>query len=246
MLGGWWVSSYFQMGGLALVAASAIWVIVSITLHELAHGWAAINRGDMTPIHTGHMTWNPLVHMGMTSLIVFAITGIAWGLMPIDPSRMRGRYAEAFVALAGPLMNLALAIICIIGGGVALALLTDAQLDHLLEQFRSDPVQLDLGPRSPIAARIAVFCGVGGMLNIILFVFNLLPCPPLDGSRIIASFSRAYREFMTTQGGQFVSMIVFILAFFFAGTVIRGIGMFGTFLGMSAVYAMLKLVGFGP
>jgi Zn-dependent protease len=240
MFGGWWVSNFYQMGGPALVAAWAIWVIVSITLHELAHGWAAINRGDMTPIHTGHMTWNPLVHMGLTSIIVFAITGIAWGLMPIDPTRMRGRYAEAFVAFAGPLMNLVLAIICIIGGGVALAMLTDAQFD----QFRDK--MFGVGPNTPIAARIAMFCGVGAMLNISLFLFNLLPCPPLDGSRIIACFSNAYRNFLMTQGGQFLSMIVFVLAFVLSGPVIFGVGMVGTVIGMGGIYAVLKLVGVGP
>lgn len=240
MLGGWWVSNYYQMGGLALVAAWAIWVIVSITLHELAHGWAAINRGDMTPIHTGHMTWNPLVHMGMTSLIVFAITGIAWGLMPIDPSRMRGRYAEAFVALAGPLMNLALAIFCIICGGVAIAMLTAAQFDQYRDNF------LRVGPDTPIAAKMVMFFGVGATLNIALFFFNLLPCPPLDGSRIISSFSDAYRSFLQTQGGQFLSMIVFLIAFFFSGPFIFGFAVLVAMFGMGIISMVLKLIGVGP
>lgn len=240
MFGGWWVSNFYQMGGPALVAAWAIWVIVSITLHELSHGWAAVNRGDMTPIHTGHMTWNPIVHMGVTSLIIFAITGIAWGLMPIDPTRMRGRYAEAFVAFAGPLMNMALALICIIGGAFALAMLTDAQFTQYSKNF------LLVGPDSPLAARIAMFCGVGAMLNITLFLFNLLPCPPLDGSRIIACFSTAYRNFLMTQGGQFMSMIVFVLAFVLSGPVIFTVGLFGMMIGMGSLYALLKLVGVGP
>lgn len=62
-----------------MVAGYALIVIFSITLHELAHGWAAIWQGDRTPIETGHMTWNPLVHMGWASLLMFAIVGIAWG-----------------------------------------------------------------------------------------------------------------------------------------------------------------------
>ncbi|MBT5381502.1 MAG: site-2 protease family protein, partial [Phycisphaerae bacterium] len=86
------------------------WVLLSITLHELAHGWAAIWEGDKTPIETGHMSANPVVHMGRFSLIVFALIGFAWGLMPVRPWRFRhGRLGEAIVAIAGPAMNLALA-----------------------------------------------------------------------------------------------------------------------------------------
>jgi hypothetical protein len=88
-----------------------VWVIGSIVLHELAHGWAAIRLGDTTPRDLGHMTWNPLVHMGGFSLVVFAVIGIAWGMMPVDPSRLRGRYGDALVALAGPAMNIVLAAV---------------------------------------------------------------------------------------------------------------------------------------
>ena len=79
----------YDSGGLAAVLGWVFWVIFSICLHELAHGWAAIWQGDRTPRETGHMTMNPMVHMGGASLIVFALVGIAWGLMPTDPSRYR-------------------------------------------------------------------------------------------------------------------------------------------------------------
>lgn len=113
----WWVSAYWEADP-ALLVSWVFWVIVSIVLHELAHGWVAIRLGDRTPIETGRMTWNPLVHMGQTSLIVFALVGIAWGMMPVNPSSLRGRYGDAWVSLAGPAMNLALALVLIVLGGI--------------------------------------------------------------------------------------------------------------------------------
>ena len=79
-------------------------------LHELAHGWAAIWLGDQTPVRQGRMTGNPLVHMGPWSLLMLAVAGIAWGQMPIDRTRLRGRHGEAIVAAAGPAMNVLLAL----------------------------------------------------------------------------------------------------------------------------------------
>ena len=66
--------------------AVVLTVVVSIVLHELAHGWMAMKLGDPTPRLEGRMTGNPLVHMGPWSLLALALAGIAWGSMPIDPS----------------------------------------------------------------------------------------------------------------------------------------------------------------
>ena len=111
----WWMHAVYDSGGLAAVLGWVFWVIFSICLHELAHGWAAIWQGDRTPRETGHMTMNPMVHMGGASLIVFALVGIAWGLMPTDPSRYRwGRRGRIAVAAAGPLMNLLIAVVSLL------------------------------------------------------------------------------------------------------------------------------------
>ncbi len=64
-------------------------MIISVTLHELAHGFAALSQGDDTPRQTGHMTLNPIVHMGWESIIFLAIGGISWGQMPVNPRKFR-------------------------------------------------------------------------------------------------------------------------------------------------------------
>lgn len=191
---GWWVSDLLGQGAIALLVSWVVWVIGSICLHELAHGWAAIRQGDDTPLITGHMTWNPLVHMGGVSLIAFALVGIAWGAMPVTPYKLRGRHAEAIVAVAGPAMNIALAIVSMILGGLWVRYGT----------FAGDPLY----------GNVQVFFRAGVFLNLILAVFNLLPVPPLDGSRILSHYHRGYRELMANPQTQTVAFIILVVIFF--------------------------------
>ena len=195
---GWWIADLLGSGQGALLVSWAVWVIGAICLHELAHGWAAIRCGDDTPTLSGHMTWNPLVHMGPMSLLMFALVGIAWGAMPVTPYKMRGRHAEALVALAGPAMNIALAIGAAILGGIWLS----------YGGFAGDPMYQN----------VQVFFRAGVFLNLILAGFNLLPIPPLDGSRILSHYHRGYRELMGNPQAQTVAFIILIVIFFqFAG-----------------------------
>src|SRR5262245_39838763 len=124
----WWVADAWNAGPIHLLAW-VFWVIFSIVLHELAHGWTAIRCGDRTPIETGHMTWNPVVHMGQASLVMFALVGIAWGAMPINPANFRGRYDNARVALAGPSMNVLLFVIALLVCGLVTAYGTSIDVD---------------------------------------------------------------------------------------------------------------------
>lgn len=228
---GWWVTNTLNSLGPAGLTSWIIWVIGSITLHELAHGWAALKKGDPTPETSGHMTLNPVVHMGMPSLIIFALAGIAWGAMPVDPSRLRGRYAEALVAVAGPATNFILAAICILAAGILAA----------LEPSTGGP-----GPiPEHIHKNLSLFFKLGAMLNIALGLFNLFPVPPLDGSRILANFSRPYREFTMSQAGGFLSIVGFALAFFFAGSLIFQVGATVLFFGIAVVEAPLRMLGLG-
>lgn len=192
---GWWASNLWQISPVLLVSW-VFWVIASITLHELSHGWTAIRHGDDTPRLSGHMTPNPIVHMGPISLFVFALIGFAWGAMPIDPSRLRGRHAEAIVAAAGPAMNLSLAATCMV-------------LAVVIERYA--PSGGDAGER------LRIFFAAGCMLNLVLAAFNMIPIPPLDGSRILAHYSGAYRTFASSPVGQGVMFIAMALMFFGAG-----------------------------
>lgn len=192
----WWVAYAWEQGPVHLFAW-VFWVIGSIVLHELAHGWAAIRCGDRTPIERGHMTANPLVHMGQMSLIVFGIIGIAWGAMPVNPSRFRREHDDALVAFAGPAMNLSLAF-------AAAVLFTVGMKTAVANSWTG-----------PFAHNVLVFLETGIYLNIALAILNLMPVPPLDGSRILASFSPPYSRFIETEQGRTASLIAFVAMFWF-------------------------------
>ncbi|MBC8203646.1 MAG: site-2 protease family protein [Planctomycetes bacterium] len=191
MSGGWWVHDLWNAGRATELVAWIFWVLASISLHELAHGWAAMWEGDDTPQKTGHMTANPVVHMGVPSIVVFMIIGIAWGMMPVNPYRFRhGKWGRIFVSAAGPLMNLVLAFLTLTAAGII-----SASMDQ-----------------TETSVQIIVFLMMGGFLNFVLFAFNLLPIPPLDGSTILANLfpavARLYAKPQSAMIGLFLMLML--------------------------------------
>ena len=142
------------------------------------------------------MTMNPIVHMAPMSLLMFAVIGIAWGLMPVDPSRFRWkRKGRVVVAAAGPAMNVALALVSLTLAALWLA----------------------YGPaREPLYSNVRTFLVVGGMLNLVLAVFNLLPIPPLDGSNILMGLSLRWYQVYQQPHAQMIGMFI-LLAVFISG-----------------------------
>ena len=174
--------------GPAAAAAFLFWGIFSITMHELAHGWAALWQGDDTPRLYGRMTPNPIVHMGWLSLILLVLTGIAWGSMPIDPSKFRwGRRGRIIVSGAGPAMNVLLWALCW-GALGALAADEIVREGSLMRGVRALPQGTEF--------QLAIFLLIGGSLNGMLALFNMLPLPPFDGASVVAGFSRTYYRWM--------------------------------------------------
>lgn len=219
----WWAANLYEISPVLLVSW-IFWAIFSVVLHELGHGWAALRCGDTTPRDLGHMTWNPVVHMGMFGVIVFALLGLAFGAMPVDPSRMRGRHAYAYVCFSGPTMNLGLAVTCALAAAV---------------WIRFAP-----GAVSPQGlTNVLLFLQVGVGLNCMLFIFNLIPVPPLDGSRIAAHYIRPYADFLETDAGKFFSFFGFALLFLFGGSLIIPIA---DSMGVSLVRFAASLVGGSP
>ena len=167
-------------------------VIISIVLHELAHGWAAIWQGDDTPRLQGHMTADPMVHMGGMSLLMLVLVGFAFGAMPVNPRNFRSKYGDALVSAAGPAMNFLLALLSLIVLGLWL------KMGGLAAEGFAKNCQLLL----------TVF----GYFNIALGIFNLLPVPPLDGSTVLGAFVPAYRRWVDSLGSpMFLFFILFIV-----------------------------------
>jgi Zn-dependent protease len=157
------------------VAGAALLVIFSITSHEAAHGFAADRLGDPTARSRGRLTLNPLPHIDpfftllLPLLLLLSGTGFVFGgakPVPVDVSRLRNpRRDWALVGLAGPATNLLLAVI--------------------LSALLSLAVHLGHAGRTAPLTEILV---VGIFVNALLAVFNLVPIPPLDGSRAVQWF----------------------------------------------------------
>jgi len=193
---GWWVHDLWNSGRGTELVSWIFWVFASITLHELAHGWAAIWEGDDTPRAQGRMTGNPVVHMGMPSIVVFLIIGIAWGMMPVNPYKFRhGKWGRILVAAAGPMMNLALAV-------VSLTILG----------FISNPLDLlsIFIPWESGTNPIGTFLKTGGLLNLVLFALNMLPVPPLDGSVILSNLSSTVARWYTHPQAKMAGLLLFL------------------------------------
>ncbi len=224
----WWVTDCLSMpNGNVFLGSWIFWIIFSIVIHELSHGWAAIRLGDDTPIHSGHMTWNPIVHMGYMSLIFLAIIGIAWGAMPVNPNRLRGRYGESIVAIAGPLSNLGLFLITSI---LAVA-------------------WLYIGPSFPdhVEQNVTTFLFLGSMLNVVLMIFNLVPIPPLDGSRIVGDIYPRYKNIWNSEYGAVIGIVAMIALFTYGSVYIWRIGAFVTRVAQTPLELLCKtLFGMPP
>ena len=166
-------------------------LVLSSVLHELAHGWAAIWQGDRTPIDQGHMTIDPRVHMGFLSLLMVLLMGMGFGAMPVNPRRFRSRHGDTLVSLAGPLMNLILAVVALTG-------LASWQL-----------LSKDSSEVGTMQANLREFLWVFSYINIVLSVFNLIPIPPLDGSNMLANLHLGYARLI----GRVNDARVFVFAY---------------------------------
>jgi Zn-dependent protease len=197
--GPWWGLEFIRVfdaaypnlpnAGRVALGAVIVWVVLSITLHELAHGWVAIRRGDDTPRLLGHMTLDPLKHMGIAGLVVFAVSGYAWGSMPVNAANLRRKHDDALVALAGPATNALLAVVAFVAMVLSELVLKGDARDYVYIVF-----------------------SIGLTENVMLMVFNLLPVPPLDGSRVVASFVPAVRRLVYSPAAPMVGLI-FVLTF---------------------------------
>jgi len=192
MLAAFFIEYLFDPASQLFFGCVVITVVISIVLHELAHGWAAIWQGDDTPRQMGHMTGDPMVHMGGFSLLMLVLVGMAFGLMPVNPRNFRSRYGDALVSAAGPAMNFLLALVALTAFAVWVKISGSA-----IE-----------GPSKNGQFFLQIF----GTTNIALGIFNLLPVPPLDGSTVLGNFVPAYRRWLDSLGNPtWMLFIVFMI-----------------------------------
>lgn len=136
-------------------------VILSVCLHETAHALMAYSQGDDTAYRSGYL-FNPIKQMGVVPIIALLLVGITWGAVPVDYKNLKKHFSPAIVALAGPITNFILFLIFCCAGTLVFDK-TGGNIHFLLFQFFF----------------------IGGILNFVLFIFNLIPVPPLDGWTVL-------------------------------------------------------------
>lgn len=171
-------------------------LIISVIVHEISHGYMANYLGDPTARLQGRLTMNPIPHIDplgsviVPGLLALSGTGVIFGWakpVPYNPHNLNSRYGDALVAAAGPASNLVLAVLA-------------ALMFRLTPMTAADPTGLFL---------LAVV-----LINIVLMVFNLVPIPPLDGSKILFEFIPAKFNYIRDALEQYGFVILLFFIFF--------------------------------
>jgi len=192
-----------MMNQLTLMQRIVVWilpVIFAITVHEVAHGWVAKKYGDNTASSLGRLTLNPIKHIDwvgtiiLPGLLLLTGTGFIFGWakpVPVDTRNFKNpRKDMAVVALAGPISNLLMALAWAILARIAVLIGIE---------FISTPI---------------IYMGVAGIsINLVLALINLLPIPPLDGSRVLTGILPNYWAWRYNQLERYGFIILLILLY---------------------------------
>lgn len=182
----------------ALIAFLII-VLVCLPIHEFGHAWAAVKLGDSLPLYQGRYTLNPMRHLDVMGTLLLALVGFGWARpVQFNPYALRKapnmRAGIFVVASAGPLMNVLLAVLAALPFRLGLVSVNDLFLNQ------------------PLPVILYTLLSI----NLVLAVFNLIPVPPLDGSKILAMLLPAqYDTVMATltQYGPFILLFMILPVF---------------------------------
>lgn len=179
-------------------------ILISLTVHEYCHGYAAYKCGDNTAEWNGRLTLNPIKHLDPIGTIMMLIFGFGYAKpVPVNPRNFRNFKVGLFVvSLAGPLSNMLLALI-----GLLL------QYGVLQIIFLQSPDVIISAVNSNLFTMWQIFISTFVVANASLAVFNLLPIPPLDGSRIISSFLPAKLAYYYNKYENYIMLIVLALLY---------------------------------
>lgn len=195
-------SSFDQV--LFMLGAYVVLLGVMMPVHEAAHAWAAVRLGDQTPRFAGRLTLNPLAHLDPIGALMIVLFGIGYARpVPVDPRNFKKpRRDMALTALAGPMANLLMAVLCVAVFRLVMTL-TGGQI-YVQGNYIYYTGQA-------VYYAYIVCIQVLASTNLMLAVFNLLPLPPLDGSRIFGALLPPRWTYWMDQYHTYVRMAVMLL-----------------------------------
>lgn len=197
-------------------------IFIAITVHEYAHGYAALKMGDPTAKLSGRLSMNPLAHMDIVGALSMLIFGFGWAKpVPINPNNFKNhKKGTVIVSLAGPISNLFLAFL----GSVLYGIFRRIDFGNFSSQFSE------------------IFYGLLAqliLLNVCFGIFNLVPFPPLDGAKIVGAFLPYKTYFKIMQYERYAFPILIVLMY---------LGIFDKILGVlitpivSSLNALIALI----
>ncbi len=191
-------------------------VLIALTFHEVAHGWVSKKQGDPTPGMMGRLTLNPIAHLDPIGALLMLFAGFGWAKpVPINPRYYKDpKKGMALTAFAGPAANFLLAVVGMLIYGVCYVL------------YAKDILSVDAV--GEVGKLSMMFVSV----NLSLMIFNFIPIPPLDGSRILGLFLSSSAYFKLQQYERYSFLIIILLSMSGAFDVILGGGVNFIFINL--------------
>lgn len=194
-------------------------IVLALSLHEFCHAFAATLLGDNTARLAGRLSLNPMVHVDPLGMVMAVVAGFGWARpVPFNPYNLRvQQWGPTLVAVAGPVSNFLQAAVA----GVAIRLANSAGI--------------------PESNLLMIFLGYYFLINVGLFFFNLLPIPPLDGSKFLLDLlsgpQHVRTRFFLETRGPFILLMVLSLQY------LIGISIFGILFSLVYQYIFFPLFG---
>jgi len=179
-------------------------VLLSLSLHEMCHAWAAYKMGDHTARNLGRLTLNPAVHLDFIGTACMLFFGFGWAKpVPVNSRNFRNPRSGIIVtSVAGPASNIVLSFVALLAYALIVSFL---------------PVPYFIDAETTFAGKLLYFLAelltYFHILNLYLAVFNLIPIPPLDGSKILFMFLPAKIYFFVSRYERYISIALLILLY---------------------------------
>ncbi len=220
-------------------------ILLSLSLHEFAHGYAAYKCGDDTARSLGRLTLNPIKHLDFIGFICLLFFGFGWAKpVPINSRYFkRPRRDIRIVSLAGPLTNAALVLVSVLLYRITVQI---AVPELAGESFQNYFMLIILGSQQMIsipATILLTFFSQAALINATLFIFNLLPIPPLDGSKILMTTLPQKAAMALARHERTITLVLYIalLAGFLSGPL--SVAMQYVVYGVDKLFMLLPFFG---